>query len=225
MKVLPCVLLLMASSASAQTAVPLLTSNRPGIAESEAVVGRGVLQLEGGIELHDVTWEQLTVRAGVSPRVEIFGGWNDGDDVLVGTKLLVLRENRQGVTLTISPAWSFPVSSGAQVGSLRLLWARSLPREWSLSGNVLFTRTSDAAHRYWENAAMAGVTRALTPTVSATAEVSTVAVAARPPAWTLDAGVAWVAAADLQWDVSAGHTLHHRGDDWFVSAGVTIRRR
>ena len=48
--------------------------------------------------------------------------------------------------------------------------------------------------------------------------------AERPDAWTLDGGVAWVAKPNLQWDVFAGHTLHDRRDDWFVSAGITIRR-
>jgi hypothetical protein len=29
----------------------------------------------------------------------------------------------------------------------------------------------------------------------------------------------------VQWDVSAGHTFNDRGNDWFVSAGVSLRRR
>ena len=78
--------LLMATSAGAQTVPPPLTSNRPGIAESEALVGRGVLQIEGGMQAADAppgddrswtqTWGQLNIRVGVRPRIEIFAGWD-----------------------------------------------------------------------------------------------------------------------------------------------------
>ena len=248
--------LLIASSAGAQTVTPPLTSNRPGIAESEALVGRGVLQIEGGIQAEDAppgsdrrwsqTWGQLNLRVGVRPRIEIFAGWDGlsldrvhtngesrivagGNDLRLGTKLAVLSEERHGLTLSVAPAWSFPIgaeefTSSSNDGSFRLMWARSLPRDWSVSGNLLFTRTSDEAGRYWDKGAMAGVTRALTSTVSAFAEVSGVLIADRPDAWTLDAGVAWVARPNLQWDVSAGHLFHGRGNDWFASAGITLRR-
>jgi hypothetical protein len=249
-------LLVMATSATAQTDPPPLTSNRPGIGDSEALVPPRAFQLEAGIQGQGAppgsdrrwtqTWGQLTVRVGVLPRLEIFAGWDGlsldrldvngesaivagGNDLRVGTKLAVLNEERHGVTLTVAPAWSFPVGSDAFTsssndGSFRLLWARSLPREWSMSGNLLFTRTSDEAGRYWDNGAMLGVTRALTSTLSAFAEVSGVLLAERPDAWTLDAGAAWVAWPNVQWDLSAGHTFDHRGDDWFVSAGITLRR-
>jgi hypothetical protein len=250
-------LLLLAVSAGAQSAAPPLTSNRPGIGDSEALVPRGAIQLEAGVQAQDAppdsdrgwtqTFGQVTMRLGLTRRVEVYGGWDGisldrirvageshvvkgGNDIRLGTKLAVLDEERHGLTLTVAPAWSFPVgaeefSSGSNDASFRALWARSLPRDWSVSGNLLFVRTSDAAGRYWDNAAMVGVTRTLSSTVSAFAEVSGVLLAERPDAWTMDGGLAWVARPNLQWDVSAGHTFAHRGDDWFVSAGITIRRR
>ena len=251
------VLLLMACTAGAQTAAPPLTSNRPGIGDSEALVGRGVVQVEGGFQGQapppgsdqgwTQTWGELNFRFGLSPRIEIFTGWDGlsldrvhvdgqsrreagGNDLLVGAKLAVLHEDRHGVTLTVAPAWSFPVgsedfTSGSIDGSFRLLWARSLPRDWSLSGNLLFTRTSDAGGRYWDNGVTLDATRALTPTVSVFAEVSGDLPESHPDAWTVDGGVAWVARPNLQWDISAGHTFQDRGPDWFVSAGITVRRR
>lgn len=247
----------MALPAGAQTGAPPLTSNRPGIGDSEALVPRGAIQLEAGVQGQDAppdsdqrwtqTFGQLAIRFGLTPRVELFAGWDGlslnrvhanaesrvvagGNDLRVGAKLAVLSEQRQHLTLSVAPAWSFPVgssafTSGSHDGSFRVLWARSLPREWSVSGNMVFTRTSDDAGRYWDNGAIAGLTLALTEPVSVFAEVSGVLVARRPDAWTLDAGVAWVAGPDLQWDVSAGHTFYDRGDDWFVSAGITLRRR
>ena len=249
-------LLALAAPAGAQTEAPPLTSNRPGIGDSEALVPARAIQLEAGVQGQGAppgtdrrwtqTWGQLTVRAGILPRLEIFSGWDGlsldrlqvngrseivagGNDLRLGTKLAVLKEERHGVTLTVAPAWSFPVGSDAFTtssndGSIRLMWARSLPRDWSVSGNLLFNRTSDEAGRYWDNGAMLGVTRALTSTLSVFGEVSGVLVAERPDAWTLDGGVAWVAWPNVQWDLSAGHTFDHRGDDWFVSAGITLRR-
>jgi hypothetical protein len=251
------VLLLVAVSARAQTVPPPLTSNRPGIGDSEALVPPRTIQLEigargqGGSPDDDRRWRpawgELTVRFGVVPRIEICGGWDGlslervaiegrvrsdagGSDLRVGTKLAVLSEDRHRVTLTVAPAWSFPVgadpfTTGSHNGSLRVMLARSLPRDWSVSGNLLFTRTTDAAGRHWATGTMASMTRALTPTVSAFAEISGVLLPVRPDAWTMDTGLAWVASPDLQVDVSAGHTFLNRGDAWFVSAGLTIRRR
>jgi Putative MetA-pathway of phenol degradation len=251
------VLLLTAISAHAQPAVPPLTSNRPGIGDSEAIVARGAIQVESGVQWQDAplgedrrwtqTWGQLTVRVGLTPRLEVFGGWDGlsvdrvrvngesrlvtgGNDVRLGAKLGVLTEERNGLTLTVAPAWSFPVGSqefttNSNDGSLRLLWARSLPQDWLVSGNLLFTRTTDAGQRYWDNGVMLGLSRQITPAVGAFVELSAVLLASQPDAYTTDAGFAWVTSPDLQWDVSAGHTFANRGDDWFVSAGITLRFR
>ena len=84
-----------------------------------------------------------------------------------------------GASLVLS-RWLEAFTSSSNDGSCRLLWARSLTRDWTVSGNVLFTRTSDAAGRFWDNGVMVGMTRALTSTVSAFAEVSSVLLAERP---------------------------------------------
>jgi hypothetical protein len=34
-----------------------------------------------------------------------------------------------------------------------------------------------------------------------------------------------VVGLDMQLDASVGHTWINRGDDWFVSAGITLRHR
>jgi hypothetical protein len=249
--------LLTAASAAAQPEVPPLSSNRPGISDSEELVVRGAIQLEGGGEWAGApansdrrwtqTWGQLTVRIGLAKRVELFAGWDGvsldrvrlagesqvvagGNDFRLGTKLAILNEAQNGLTLTVAPAWSFPTgsaefSSSSNDGSFRLLWARGLASDWWVSGNVLFTRTTDDGERYWDNGVMVGVTHELTPAWSMFVELSAVLLADRPDAYTMDAGLAWVAGPDLQWDVSAGHTFANRGDDWFVSAGVTVRRR
>ena len=193
------------------------------------------------------TWGQLTLRYGVRRRVEIFGGWDGlsldrvsvlgqsriiagGNDLRLGAKFALLMEEAHGLTLTIAPAWSFPIgseefTSGSQDPSFRVLWARSLPRDWSISGNLLWSRLSDATSRYWETGVMVGLTRGLTENFSVFVEGSDVLQADRPDSWTIDGGLAWVIGVDSQLDFSAGKTLLERGDDWFVSAGITLRRR
>lgn len=237
--------------------VPPLTSNRPGIAESEELVFPGVVQVEAGGMFEGAprgddrrwteTWGQLTLRYGVTRRLEIFGGWDGlsldrmsvlgvsrivagGNDLRVGAKLGLLMEEAHGLTLTFSPTWSFPIgseefTSGSQDPSFRVMWSRSLPREWSVWGNLLGMRTSDSLGRYWDTGVMVGVTRDLTDRLGAFVEESSVFDAGRPDNWSIDGGLAWVVGLDLQLDGSVGHTWLDRGGDWFVSAGITLRHR
>jgi hypothetical protein len=247
------IVLLGAAGAHAQTT---LTSNRPGIGDSEALIDRGAIQIESGVQFQDAppendrswtqTWGQLAVRAGVRRWLEVFAGWDGlsldrvqvdgtsqiesgGNDLRVGAKLALLDEDAHGLTLTVAPAWSFPVgadefSSNSTDGSLRLLWARSLPRDWSISGNVVSTYTSDEAGRYLDNGVMAGLTRSITPALSVFGEVATAVLAQRADSWTVDAGLAWTPRPNLQWDLSVGRGLHDADERWFVSAGISVRR-
>ena len=242
----------------AQTpAVPPLTSNRPGIAESEELVFPRVVQVEAGGTFEGAprgderrwteTWGELTLRYGVTRRLEIFGGWDGlsldrvsalgvsrivagGNDLRLGAKLGMLTEEAHGLTLTFSPVWSFPIgseefTSGSQDPSFRMMWSRSLPRDWFVWGNLLWLRTSDSIGRYWDTGVMFGVSRDLTDTLSAFVEESSVFDEDRPDNWSVDGGVAWVVGLDLQLDASVGHTWLDRGGEWFVSAGITVRRR
>src|SRR5688572_25286195 len=79
-------LFLIASWSAAQSVPPPLTSNRPGIGDSEALVAHGAVQLEAGVQGQDAppgddrrwtqTWGQLTVRFGLRSRIELFAGWD-----------------------------------------------------------------------------------------------------------------------------------------------------
>ena len=71
---------------------------------------------------------------------------------------------------------------------------------------------------------MVGVARTLTPGFSVFGEGVTAVLADRPDVWTVDAGWAWVTRPNVQWDMSAGHSFNRRGDAWFVSGGLTLRR-
>lgn len=251
---LAAILLLLSSvPASAQAAPPELTSNRPGIGDSEALVGRGVLQLELGVEATDsrtaaeqkraTVWGQSTLRIGIVDRIEAFVNWGGvsvdrdsaagttvieagSNDVVLGAKFAVLNEPRHAVTFTIAPSSSLPIggddfSSGSYDGSLRLMWARSLPKAWDISGNLVFLRTSDSGGRYWDNLVTTSAGRSVSPSLYLFGEL---AVGFAEHAWTVDGGLAWVSRQNVQWDVSAGVLVRGPGDSWFVSGGLTLRR-
>jgi hypothetical protein len=243
------------ASANGQTPAPApLTSNRPGIGDSEALVGRAVLQVELGVETArsrsgderewSSSWGQSTLRIGILDPIELFVNWGGvtvdrdsaagvtvieagSNDVVLGAKFAILDESRHGLTVTVAPSSSLPIGgddfgTGSYDGSLRLLWARSLPGDWDLSGNFVFLSTTDANGRYWDNLMTAGVSKSLSPTFSAFGELAVGL--AEPRAWTVDSGIAWLSRQNVQWDVSAGVLVRGPGQSWFASAGVTLRR-
>jgi hypothetical protein len=231
-----------------------MTSNRPGIGNSEALVGRAVVQVELGVQTGveesgdardwSTGWGQSTLRVGVVDPVEVFVSWGGlsvdrvaesgatrieagATDLILGAKFALLDESRQLLTLTVEPSTSVPIggddfSSGSYDGALRLAWARSLPKDWGLSGNVLFLSTTDANGRYWDNLVTTAISRPLSSSISAFAELATGLAA--PRAWTVDGGISWVPRPNVQWDVSSGVSVRGPGRSWFVSAGVTLRR-
>ena len=250
-----CLLILPVVSVSAQNgAPPPLTSNRPGIGDSEALVGRAIVQLELGVETAQsrfqddrewsTSWAQSTVRIGIADPIELFVNWGGvtvdrhsaagvtvidagSNDVVLGAKFGVLDESRHGLTFTVAPSSSLPIggddfSSGSYDGSLRLLWARSLPDDWDLSGNIVFLSTTDDSGRHWDNLATIGVAKSLSLSLSGFGELAVGL--AEPRAWTVDAGIAWISRQNVQWDASAGVLVRGPGQSWFMSAGLTLRR-
>jgi hypothetical protein len=189
-------------------------------------------------------WGQSTLRVGLVDPVEVFASWGGlsverdaeggstrvevgGNDLLVGAKFALLDETRHGLTFTVQPFASVPIggddfSTGSYDGALRLLWARSLSPNWDLSGNFLFLSTTDEGGRRWDNVITTCLSRTLSPSLNAFAELATGL--SEPRAWTLDGGLAWVPRANVQWDVSSGVLVRGPGQSWFVSAGVTLRR-
>lgn len=136
--VVTALVLLCSARASAQT--PPLTSNRPGISESEGLLVPRAIQLESGltfaefsdtVERHRVLdLPEATLRVGLTPRVELFanvsswfldhaslgdfsGNVSRASDSSVNVKLAWLSEERHGVTLNAAAGLSLPVGSDA----------------------------------------------------------------------------------------------------------------
>src|SRR5688572_10261158 len=123
-------------------APPQITSNRPGIAESEALMMPGAWQVESGVTVSASTGDgvdhrqwtipELTLRAGLTRRVEVFlnatgfvldvardtgtSATTTGvSDVQLNAKLGLLTENSNVMTLSVAAGVSFPTGSGVAI--------------------------------------------------------------------------------------------------------------
>ena len=235
-------------------APPPITSNRPGIGDSEALVGRGVVQLELGVE-SDVTtvdderdwttgWGQSTLRVGIVDPVEVFlswGGWSvdrvaadgstqievGGNDLLIGAKFAVFDESRHGLTFTVEPFTTVPIGGDDfSTGS----YDGGLRLMWARSLGTNWDLSGNVLFLSTTDDSGRYWDNVITTCISRDISPSTYVFAelatglSEPRAWTLDGGLAWVPRPNVQWDVSSGVLVRGPGQSWFVSAGVTLRR-
>jgi Putative MetA-pathway of phenol degradation len=250
-----CLAMISSVRVSAQTnGPPPLTSNRPGIGDSEDLVGRAVVQLELGVQSaslrsgdeHEWTtgWGQSTFRFGIVNPVEVFVTWGgfsvDRDsvagitvvesgstDVLLGAKFAVLSESRHGLTLTVQPTTSFPIG-GEDFSS------GSYDGSFRLMWGRSLPRGWDASGNIVflrttdENGRywdnVVTTTVGKSLTESLSAFTELAVGLAEPSAWTVDGGIAWLSRPNVQWDLSVGALVRGPGESWFLSGGVTLRR-
>jgi Putative MetA-pathway of phenol degradation len=250
-----CLAMLSSVWVSAQTnGPPPLTSNRPGIGDSEDLVGRAVVQLELGVQSDSLRsgdehewmtgWGQSTFRVGIVNPVEVFVTWGgfsvDRDsvagitvvesgstDVLLGAKFAVLSESRHGLTLTVQPTTSFPIG-GEDFSS------GSYDGSFRLMWGRSLPRGWDASGNIvflrttdengWYWDNVVTTTVGKSLTESLSVFTELAVGLAEPSAWTVDGGIAWLPRTNVQWDLSAGVLVRGPGQSWFVSGGVTLRR-
>ncbi|MGH9383517.1 MAG: transporter [Vicinamibacterales bacterium] len=236
---------------------PPLTSNRPGIAESEAILVPRAFQLESGFTLAEfsdggvrhrlVDLPEATLRFGLTPRFELFANlssyfWDratfggraerasGASDLSVNAKIGWLSEARHGITLAAAVGLSLPVgsdefSSGGYDPSVRLLWSRSVPGDFGLSGNLDIASVTAGPERLTAGAASLGLGRGLSESSSWFVELFGDFVEGGSHQWQLDGGIAVVPRPDVQIDLSAGRTLQSGPSAWFLAAGITLRHR
>ena len=228
-----------------------LVTDRPDFTESSLVVGKGIWQLETGTSVvgeadaRAFTAPQALLRIGITDRFELrLGGsgflaerptagaarTTGGSDFEVGAKLTVLDEQRHGMGLSLIPIVSLPVgseafTSGGVDPTLKITWARDLPSGFGLSGNVnVMSQTEDDAH-VARGAFSVSVGHELLLGWSGYAEVYGFSSVERdgPAAWTVNGGLTHGIGPDRQFDVTVGRGVTAAADDWFVSAGFSLR--
>lgn len=153
-------------------------------------------------------------------------GWSDGQ---VNAKLGLLSEDHHHITLAAAVGLSLPTGSPAFTSdgydpSLRFLWSKGLPRDWSVGGNVVLSDITVGQRRHSAAGTSLWTGHPISASSSWFVEVFANAASDEETLWQLDAGLALLATPNMQVDVSAGRALTNGPPAWFVSAGVTARR-
>jgi len=241
---------LSAVAAAAQSSHPI-EADRPGLADSSAVIGKGALQLETGVEWdkHDnevTTFLPLLFRVGLSRWVEArvegspFGAdeagghWENGIGTWsIGAKAVVLPEKghrpRAGIIgRAFPPSGTGPFQSDVTTGDVRLAGDWDFAPNWSLNPN-LGVGWYDAESGHFT----AGLF-ALTLTYQKSPRVSWfVDTGGQVPesessttAVTVDGGVAYVTRRNWQVDLSVGTRAHGETPPHpFIAVGLAVRSR
>ena len=229
-----------------------LVTDRPDFTESSLVVGRGVWQLETGAAYvgdadgaRAFAAPQALLRLGLTDRFELRLGASGflverstlgadqtvgGSDFEVGAKFTLLDEDRHGVALAIIPIVSLPVgsaafSSGGVDPTVKVTLARELAGGFGLSGNVNVMSQSEDDGHVTRGAWSVSLGHALFLGWGGYAEVYGFSSVVRggQAAWTFNGGLTHGIGADRQFDVTLGRGLTAAADDWFVSAGFSLR--
>jgi hypothetical protein len=229
-----------------------LVTDRPDFTESSLVVGAGIWQLETGMAYEGdeagsraFAAPQTLLRLGLSRRVELrlgaggflaeragtgFSSTTGVSDFEVGAKVTVLDEARHGLGVSLIPIVSLPVgsdgfSSGGVDPTLKITWARELPRGFGLSGNVNVMAETEEDEHVGRHAWSFSLGHDLLLGWGGYAEVYGFSSLERggDAAWTVNGGLTRGIGGDRQFDISVGRGVTDAASNWFVSAGFSLR--
>ena len=241
MKVIAAVFLLLSASTAYTQQDDLINPDRPGIADGSAVVGRGIFQIEAGLERdHDdgarSVATPLLLRFGLNKefemRVEGNGyvhadGANGFAPLSIGAKYHFRDAPSLGIIARLFP----PSGSGAQrshatTADVRLAADVNLGTKWSLNPNIGVASNDDGAGRF--TAGLAALT--VQYNVSDRANVFVDGAVQSPEerggggSLVIDAGTAWIVGRNTQFDISAGWRARGAtAPNVFLAAGISRR--
>ena len=241
MKMLGAVFLFVFGSTAYGQDADLINADRPGIADSSAAVGRGIFQIEAGLERdHDPGQRSiatpLLLRYGITKEFEMRVEGNgyihaDGANGFAPLSLGAKYHFRDAPSLGIIARLFPPSGTGAQrshatTGDLRLAADIDLGGKWALNPNVGVASHDDGAGRF--AAGLAALT--VQYNISERANVFVDGAVESPEerggsaSLVIDAGTAWIAGHNTQFDISAGWRA--RGvtpPNVFLAAGISRR--
>jgi hypothetical protein len=201
---------------------------------------------QDGAVLHELALPLALFRVGVTNRFELRVG-TDGllsdtssspgsrrlsgrSDVEVGAKLKLIESARTGFELSVLPIVSLPIGSNAFTSggydpTVEMAWTQSLPRGFSLSGNVTGASVSEDDHRFTEHILTISVDRDIAGGWNGFAEAFRASSFERDgaPVWIVDGGATHRLGRQAQFDVSVGRGVTAAAPDWFISAGISLR--
>jgi hypothetical protein len=248
-------LLLLGSAMTAQTPpvksdLPEMVTDRPDFTESTEVVGKGVLQLEGGFTVernHGVrnfSAPELLVRIGINKRLEFridadgfllqeVPGIRNADgfsDVDLEAKIRLFDEGRYRPAVALIPFVSLPsggavFTSGGVDPTLKVALAKQFPKGFSLGGNVILSSLSTSAGRYFQNGLSASLGHSLGCKMDGFWEVFgfTPLDKGGTSAWIADTGITRPIGKNAQIDIRVGKNWTEAGPGWFWGLGLAFR--
>jgi hypothetical protein len=151
-------------------------------------------------------------------------------DVEIGAKVKLIESVRTGFELSVLPIVSMAIgsntfTSGGYDPTVEMAWAQSLPRGFSLSGNVTAASLSEDDHRFTQHVLTVSVDRDIAAGWNGFAEAFRASSFERDGAavWIVDTGATHRLGRQAQFDVSVGHGMTTAAPDWFISAGISLR--
>ena len=229
----------------------VISADRPGLADSAALVGKGVWQLEAGFqwELHDGE-DDLFVpalfRLGVSRRIEARVEGNTLSSRLVGTTrqtglaptslggkvgIVLADDDTPGVSVIgrVFPAWGTDEFHSDHVtGDVRLVVDWALTDRWSLNPNGGFSWSDDGESAFATGSFAMTIGYSPRPALSFFVDTSVqqreAAGGTASTVW--DGGVAYIPRQNWQFDISAGaRTRGETAARAFVAIGFAYRHK
>jgi hypothetical protein len=241
MKVIAAVFLLLSGSAAFAQQADLINADRPGIADSSAVVGPGIFQIEAGLERdHDGADRSiatpLLLRYGISKEFEMrvegngyvhANGANGFAPLSIGAKYHFHDAPSLGIIARLFP----PSGTGAQrshatTADVRLAADIDLGGKWSINPNIGVASLDDGAARFASGLAALTVQYSLSERANVFVDGAVQSPEERRggAAVVIDAGTAWIAGRDTQFDISAGWRVRgSAAPNVFLAAGISRR--
>ena len=241
MKQLAVVLLALVASAAFGQDADLINPDRPGIANGSAVVGRGIFQLEAGLERdHDAEGRSLAtpflLRYGLSKEWELrlegdgyihANGANGFAPLAIGAKYHFADAPSMGVIADLS----VPTGRGAQrshttSGDVILTTDLNLGEKWSLNPNLGIVSQNDGDGRFTAGLAALTVQYNLSDRANVFVDGALQSPERRHGGASLvvDTGGAWIVGRNTQFDVSVGWGARGvTAPNVFVGAGISRR--
>ena len=234
-------------SGSTSPTITTITTDRPAVTDSSAVVGNGVFQAENGVldtgnqGQRTIDFPETLIRIGIGPGTEIrftapdyyqgsmtSAGVQSGfGDLALGIKQQILNAQGgfqvAGVVSLSFPTGAAAISSHGYDPSFQLPWSRPLSSNWTAAGMLsVYVPTEDGSHRVVGESTFL-VDRQLTKAWDAFTEYAGDFPQAGGPRHLLHFGTAYKIEPQQQLDLHVGVGLSAASPDHFVGIGYSFR--